>query len=43
MSSYFTLEGEQSVRGEDAYFDEKVLPSITENYKRKGGKVEFRA
>jgi hypothetical protein len=28
---------------EDAYFDEKALPPVTENYKRKGAKVEFRA
>jgi hypothetical protein len=42
-SSYFTLLAKQLAPGEDAYFDEKALPPITENYKRKGAKVEFRA
>jgi hypothetical protein len=30
-------------REEDAYFDEKASPLVTENYKRKEADVEFRA
>ena len=43
MFSYFTLPFGHLVREENAYFTEKVLPSATETYKSKGGKVEFRA
>ncbi|KYK37429.1 MAG: hypothetical protein HXS48_23820 [Theionarchaea archaeon] len=43
LSSYFTQEQDQLAREEDAHFDEKDLRTITENYKRKGAKAEFRA
>lgn len=41
LSSYFTPWGDQLAPEEDAYFDEKDLRTITENYKRKGANVEF--
>jgi hypothetical protein len=31
------------VREEYSYFDEKALPPVTGNYKRKGTNAEFRA
>jgi hypothetical protein len=42
-SSYLTTPPISMAPREDTYFDEKDLLVITENYKRKGAKVGFRA
>jgi hypothetical protein len=41
--SYFTQWEKELTREEDAYFSEKGLLSVTENYKSKGAKAVFHA